>query len=335
MSKRLPGTYAFIVGSRKCGTSSLFDLLSLHSQVSVPAVKEPQFFALTSRIVTEHLQWYDQLYPERRTMLRLDGSTRYLASPNAPMLLAEHVEEPRIIVSIRDPAKRAFSAYLHARKQVPRVETRDFAQVVEELSNRINGAAIPEAEEQLLAEAVARGTVRTPYRSPDFHRDWLGAPYETVFEDPNQEFRYFSGSIYQEDIERYQKLFGANVLVVVFEKLLHARETVIQELLEFLGLAQERAVFRLPHENETRLPRGTYSATLLSFLKQSTLTKMLSSCLRGAGLYQRCYRHTRNILTEGKPSLTKQDYESARRILQLEYEYWFEQDPALEKLWKY
>jgi hypothetical protein len=136
----------FIVGAARCGTTSLFEALSHHSDVYCCPVKEPNYFALdltaqrgTIEEARRHGVLIDRpfvsiLEPPRVAVttdyaayLRLfelwngqkavgEASTSYLPSRVAAQEIAGRFPDARIIVILRDPVARAHSEYLMHRQ---------------------------------------------------------------------------------------------------------------------------------------------------------------------------------------------------------------------------
>ncbi len=116
-----------IAGAQKAGTSTLFELLSAHPDVHRSPVKEPHFFCVDP--LTGRLPWrgpYDQrifagavtspsayveLFADAAGRLTGDASTGYLADPEVPGRLAAARPDVKVIVILRDPVLRAFSAW--------------------------------------------------------------------------------------------------------------------------------------------------------------------------------------------------------------------------------
>jgi hypothetical protein len=125
-----------IIGAQKAGTTTLFHLLRGHPAIFMPAVKEPGFFIRgfpdparfqtlrrpdDGRTATpvgsrgdgfSTLEEYSSLFePGAASRLRGEASTPYLPSPYAAGRIAEVLPDVRLIVILRDPVERAFSAY--------------------------------------------------------------------------------------------------------------------------------------------------------------------------------------------------------------------------------
>ena len=123
-----------IIGAGKSGTTSLYHYLGQHPQVYVSPVKEPKFFALegekpdfrgpgddqemmnrvaNNRAVTSIKEYQDLFRGVRGEKAVGEASPIYLYSPEAPDRIKRHVPQAKLIAVLRDPAERAYSAFLH------------------------------------------------------------------------------------------------------------------------------------------------------------------------------------------------------------------------------
>jgi hypothetical protein len=120
-----------IIGGKKCGTSSLYNLLTQHPLVEPAASKELHYFDL---LFDEGTEWYRRCFPaprwkDGRWTITGEGSP-YIASWFAPERMAEVVSQARLISLLRNPVDRAYSDY----QQVVRKgrEPRRFEEAVED-----------------------------------------------------------------------------------------------------------------------------------------------------------------------------------------------------------
>ena len=140
-------TNLFLIGAAKAGTTALAEMLGNHPQISPLAIKEPGHFCDDiyaegfSASYQKMLRWdeahyfkgdaldqrhmafvrgrenYDRLVSEAsEAQYILDASTAYLPSLSAAENIASYNSEAKIIVSLRNPATRAYSHYNMARK---------------------------------------------------------------------------------------------------------------------------------------------------------------------------------------------------------------------------
>ena len=121
----------FLIGAQKAGTTYLAALLDQSADVCVSDPKEPQFF---STGFDRGFADYARCFADPGARIRLDASTTYtflrplhaMATPEAPGLLAPVPErilaaapEAKFIYILRDPVKRAASAYRHNMRSAP------------------------------------------------------------------------------------------------------------------------------------------------------------------------------------------------------------------------
>ncbi|MEO1447878.1 MAG: sulfotransferase [Bacteroidota bacterium] len=145
----------FIIGERKCATSSLYRYLVAHPNVLPCQLKEPQFFAKSPAEIHAGIEQYWAMFPGKEGTdsisfewpeLNQEGilyhetvqtqrivGRKYMtgeASANTfheghPALVRQYLPEIKLILLLRDPAARAFSH--HRMFQRFKEEGRDFA----------------------------------------------------------------------------------------------------------------------------------------------------------------------------------------------------------------
>ncbi len=136
-----------IIGAQKAGTSALFDMLSAHPQVLPPVCKELDHFD-QAEAYSKGMRHYRSHFPVKPLRavhcITLEASPAYLyfSRTTAPRI-AQDLPESFCLAILRDPVKRAYSAWNMCRefrhkpnpKGLP--EYRSFAQAVEdELAGR-------------------------------------------------------------------------------------------------------------------------------------------------------------------------------------------------------
>ena len=109
-----------IAGVPKCGTTSLFSMLGQHPQILASDVKELDYFMPLADgkplppldTYTAHFrQWAGERY-------RMEASPRYAwLGPEAVASVAATLPTPRILISLRDPVTRFWSAYGYLRSR--------------------------------------------------------------------------------------------------------------------------------------------------------------------------------------------------------------------------
>src|SRR5215204_1417049 len=144
----------FLIGAQKAGTTSLYSYLKQHPQIYMSPIKEPFFFdhEIDSRgevvrekfggPVTPHVKFAD--IREYRTLFRGvsgekaigEASVLYIYAPGTAERIKRYVPEAKLIALLRNPADRAYSAFLHA-VRIGREPLTDFAQALREEDDRI------------------------------------------------------------------------------------------------------------------------------------------------------------------------------------------------------
>lgn len=149
--KKLNKPNALLVGSAKAGTTALFSFLSEHHAVESPPRKEPKYLSYTAGInelngpsdektidrCVKDEEEYKSLYATDDRIISIDGSVDnlYYYKEVIP-LIKEKLGDVKIIISLRDPVARAFSAY--AMQLRDQRETLSFEKALEVEEQRIN-----------------------------------------------------------------------------------------------------------------------------------------------------------------------------------------------------
>lgn len=119
-----------LVGSAKCGTTSMSEYLKQHPQIFLSKIKEPRFFSNQSHQPplggpgdTKRENRYIKNYSDYQALFQeADGyhaigeasaDTLYFYQKTIPAIKQYVGDQPKIIIMLRDPVKRAFSAYQH------------------------------------------------------------------------------------------------------------------------------------------------------------------------------------------------------------------------------
>jgi hypothetical protein len=115
-----------IIGAQKCGTTWLWEMLKQHPGTDLNMTKELFFFS-SSELYNKGIQWYynnfNELNPEK---IVGEATTQYFYDyvlrndllpdkllPKIPELIVKYIPDIKIFIILRDPVKRAISAYYH------------------------------------------------------------------------------------------------------------------------------------------------------------------------------------------------------------------------------
>ena len=107
-----------MIGGQRCGTTSMFRGLMAHPQIVRPAFhKGINFFDLN---YYRGMTWYRGHFPVARLAtarhgapVTFEASGYYMYHPFAMERMARHLPGVKLVVMLRDPVERAFSAYKH------------------------------------------------------------------------------------------------------------------------------------------------------------------------------------------------------------------------------
>jgi hypothetical protein len=113
------GPSFIIAGAQKCGTTALWYYLSLHPEIVPAKRKEIHFFCYEKNFKTRGFAWYHTMFPlpfRLRGRLTFEASPNYLVFPEAMRRIKAYNPHMKIILILRNPTERAFSAWNHFRK---------------------------------------------------------------------------------------------------------------------------------------------------------------------------------------------------------------------------
>ena len=175
----------YIIGERKCASSSFYRYLLEHQEILPCQVKEPQFFSQAKNVIQENIKDYFSLYPSleyqgdivfewpelnktgklihEKITIERNPEISYItgeASANTfsevePGLLFEYLPDIHLIVIMRDPIERAFSHHkMFLRFQN---EGRDLAFKVNDFLTDIKNEISKIGQEGFLGEFVEPG----------------------------------------------------------------------------------------------------------------------------------------------------------------------------------
>jgi len=109
-------TGLFIIGSQKCGTTSLAQWLNQHPDLSLCSNKEPSYFSIKFND-TKEIDYHNLFHQkEEENKLFFEASTSYTQYPFFPEVakrIFEYNKNAKFIYIIRDPIERIKSHYRH------------------------------------------------------------------------------------------------------------------------------------------------------------------------------------------------------------------------------
>ena len=238
-------TPAFLIcGAQRSGTTSMYRTLSQHPAILKAVGHKGVHYFDTN--YDRGMSWYRAHFPLQATAWRIGRSTGlkpmtfesspyYLFHPLAPQRIANDLPGVRIIVLLRDPVERAYSAHAH---EIARgYETEPFERALDLESSRVTGQS-----EQFLADPRHRS-------------------------HEHQHQAYVARGRYVGQLERMAAAVGRDHLHVVDSDDFFADpEPAWREAVEFLGLpASPVPVF----DRHNARPRSPMPETLRARLRES------------------------------------------------------------------
>lgn len=255
-----------IVGAAKSGTSSLDKYLSQHPDIYIPPKKEAHYFSAPSLppkfqgpgdegmndYTIRDKQSYERLFDNVRSERAVgESSVFYLYYPGTAERIYAGIPNAKIIVLLRNPVDRAFSAYMHLVR-----DEREHLSFEESLQQ----------EEQRL--------------SLDYEPMWL----------------YKNLGLYSQQVARYFDVFGrAQVKVILFEEFIRNPQTVVTDVLNFLGVDPSEPIDTSIQYNESGQPKSRW---LYNFISKPHGVKELIKPLFPAAVRERLGIRAKSLVLE-------------------------------------
>lgn len=193
----------FIVGAAKSGTTSLWHALKFNKDVFMPMEmidKEPAYFSplKKSRKKKAYFDLFEGVVDKKYVG---ESSTAYLTDEKSARKIYEYNPNSKIIIILRNPAKRAYSLYNWLVQ-----DGYEYA---------------PTFKKALELEKVRSKKTIPNYYEPEYYHNYL----------------YFSSGLYCNQVKRYYDVFGKeNVYVMCFEAFKKNQLTEYKKLCQFLQI---------------------------------------------------------------------------------------------------
>ncbi len=129
----------FIIGAQKAGTTSLYKYLNEHPDIFMPKVKENHFFA-EERFYKRGVEYFHKYYEDYSNQQLAGGAYVHLFSCNeAPERIFNYNRNAKILIMLRNPIDRAYSAYNFALKNGWESPKNAFLETIKLQSKRSKG----------------------------------------------------------------------------------------------------------------------------------------------------------------------------------------------------
>ena len=112
------------IGAAKSGTTTMHDILRQHPDIYVPSFKEPHFFDIPENFING-LSWYENTYFRKANKKIISEFTpSYFFDENVPKRIFTSLGgDMKFLVIVRNPVDRAYSHYLHSKRDFHEVES--------------------------------------------------------------------------------------------------------------------------------------------------------------------------------------------------------------------
>lgn len=233
----------FILGAQKAGTSALHTYLCLHPNIYGGNRKEMNFFNNPDNY-NKGSDWYHKQFPTRTFNYfdkYIDASPRYLSEVGVSEKIHNYNPDAKLIVILRDPIKRAFSAWnmylnfhnLPEEEKEKLIEKRKLNYNKKDFINLIYSNPFPSFKEMAMKE------IETLNRN------------ETVFPD------IIKRSIYADEIETYLRIFDLNKIYILEDIALKTNKIeTLNKLFDFLEV--DKSKFKFEEENMKNIHSRKY-----------------------------------------------------------------------------
>ena len=289
------------IGAAKSATTSLFDILKQHPLISTSSFKEPHFFDNTENY-KKGKEWYLDSYFSTAESTKAIGefSPSYLSSPLSPKRILETFgPNIKLIVILRNPIDRAYSHYLHTKRD--EYEKFSFIDAVSNENDRLN-------EFNKINDVIS------------FSR-----------------FSYIHQGRYSLHINNYLDYFSLDQFhFVLFNDFVNNREETIKQVLSFLGVDNKHELDLNIHSNKSSVAK---SKRLKQLFKNDSIIRRIAKNLIPFPVFRQKIRnmiHASNNKVKAKTLLLsserkliyhkffKQDIEKLEKILNLNLNHWKE-----------
>jgi hypothetical protein len=244
VKKILPGNDPnfLIVGAQKAGTTSLHFYLSQHPKIVGSTPKEVRFFDRDDRYRLGR-NWYRKAFIDVKRPFGaykyFEATPEYLYRLDAAERIYKFNPDIKIIILLREPVKRAYSAWNMYR---------DFLDSGKPLPSVFNNGYIHDTENNIMKELYQSGIF------PTFEQAVRAdiAKYKTS--SPLQEPSFIRRGVYYPQVKKYLDVFGAeNVKIIAFNDLLNERKIeTLNEILSFIELPPSEWKFLLDEKKNVR-----------------------------------------------------------------------------------
>lgn len=238
-----------IIGAQKCGTTALFEFLNSHQKLIGSDQKEINFFN-NDENYKMGIDYYHGFFPKRKNgLIYFEASPSYLQDNNYVSCerIYEYNSEIKMIVMLRNPIERAFSAFNMYRKKWKLNE------------DWFDSWKIPERE-----------YIQRDYRDYESFNYFINHELDVISKGKNIEAPVLNTGKYVDHIEKYFKIFNpTQFLIIDSSNLLTNTHKELNRVLSFLKI-NEKTSWSFP--DGQKIFEGKYEEDIDSI----TLSKLIA-----------------------------------------------------------
>ncbi len=311
-----------IAGFRKCGTSYLYDLMINNYQVNSIRQKELNFWLCDNIDNKINFEWFLEQFIKTESHTYIDGSTLSVLQPNIIQIINTYFTNKQIILCLRDPAKRVFSAYLHMRNLY--LERRSFDEIIRSIPDSLTQSEIYDFENNQLQHACHKKKIDKTYFNSNYTKIMYNTPYSIHVDDCLFMYRYIFESLYS-----LHSILSVTNEIIFFEKLINNPKNTIRKIAEgfpFKIVSSDNFIDSNKKNSAKKYPKWVISIKNKSRIISRNISPSIKNKL--------------NLLIDNKLAtnnnkISEQHYNKLRQVLKLEYNFWFEKYPDLQDVWRY
>ncbi len=216
-----------IIGSQKCGSSALAFYLSQHPKITQAYRKEVAFF--NSVRYHNGLNWYKKQFPGKiKNTKYFEATPDYIYFPHTAERIYNYKKDLKIIIILRDPVKRAISAWNHFR------EVNIWSQEKRNYSIKI---FIEPMEEKETMETMINFLNNPKYPDLKTYIEFERALIETK---KAIEPSFIRKGFYFEQLKEFLKYFSLDQMLILENKeLKDERKKTLKKAFHFIGVKEQ------------------------------------------------------------------------------------------------
>ena len=287
------------IGAPKSATTTLYEILKQHPEIGVSSFKEPHFFD-NNLNYSEDLSLYSKSYFSELSSKRLIGefTPTYFSHKECPRRIQQTLgNNLKFIIILRNPVDRAYSHYLHTKRDM--------------------------FEEFTFLQALS------------LERERISSCLSEVNNNSYLKYSYIETGLYNKHLNNYLDYFHRDQFhIIIFEEFIHQRKKVIKDLLEFLEVDKNIEINLDIYSNQASEARSTIIKQIMKkdFLLKRLIKKMIPSLSMRQKIRNRIHASNNKVvkttpLSENERKLCyseyfKQDIELLEEKLSVKLENW-------------